>query len=138
MSRASAARRRALRAYLIDLRDRMRLQAWDLAISEHSPESDSILEILPQSTRHNGAVRIGTFFSESRAEQRQTAVHELVHLIQAPLWEFFSEPAAWKEVTSADLAGHLTHRVHDELEVQADAIARLLSPRMPLPPAWPK
>lgn len=133
------ARRRALLAYAERLRDLMRLQAWDLVVStEPVSLRDSILEIAPHKARHAGAIRIGNYFDVDRREQRYTVTHELVHLVQSELWEFFRDDQPWQERTSNDLAADLTQKVNYELEVQADFIARLLAERMPLPPAWPE
>lgn len=133
----SAARRRALLAYLIVLRDRLRLQAWDLSVSPHAPlKSDTILTIAPHGARHWASVRVGTFFDEPRIEQRQTAVHELVHLWQAELWEQVDDGAI-HDALHASGQGWVLQFVHDQLEVQADAAARALAPSMPMPPRWP-
>jgi hypothetical protein len=135
----SVDRRRALVAYAEQLRDRLRLQAWDLDVSEEAPASgSSILEIVPHKARHSGSIRVGSFFDVDRREQRYTVAHELVHLLQAELWEFFDDPQPWHDRVSADLVDDLKQKVMYELEVQADAVARWIAPSMPLPPAWPK
>jgi hypothetical protein len=113
----------------------MRLQRWDLTISADPPEADSILDISPQPARHHARVRVGTFFAESRQEQRQCAVHELVHLTQAELWWFVTSGTGQQALRPAGLDWVL-ERVVVELEQQADELARLIAPRMPLPPRW--
>lgn len=133
----TAKRRAALQAYLVELRDLMRLQAWDIEVIDKPAERpDSVLELIPHEARHLGTVRIGDFFDVDRQEQRQTAVHELVHLIQAGLWEYFDDGTA-TEVLRPTALEWISERVRAELEIQADAVARLLAPHMPDPPRWP-
>lgn len=130
-------RRKALQAYLEQVRDLMRLQAWDLEVVDKAPDDDdSILSITPQPKRHYASVRVGSFFTESALEQRQTVVHEVAHLIQGDLlWYVDEEP--WVLTLAPDQARTMRERIHHELEVHADAYARLLAPYMPMPPRWP-
>lgn len=130
-------RRRALQAYLEQVRDLMRLQAWDLEVVDHAPEEDdAILTITPQPKRHYASVRVGTFFTERELEQRQTATHEVVHLVQGDLlWWLDNDP--WGLALAPDQRRVLQERIHYELEVQADALARVIAPTMPMPPRWP-
>lgn len=130
-------RRRALQAYLEQVRDLMRLQAWDIVVGDQEPDgADSILEVKPQPKRHHASVRVGSFFSEPQPEQRQTVVHELVHLVQGDLLWYLTEES-WGLPLAPDQQRALQDRIHHELEVQADALARLLAPSMPMPPRWP-
>jgi hypothetical protein len=140
----SPARERALLRYLVHLRDHMRLQAWDLAISKSAPETDgAILTIEVQPARHSGLVRVGTFFDETLDEQRQTAVHELLHLVQAPMWDHFDLDAhdgrpTWSLPLAPDLSQRIMEFIHTDLERQADFLARMVAPTLPMPPKWPK
>lgn len=134
----SAARRRALAAYICAVRDAMRLHAWDITVlDEPAKEPNSIIEVAPHGARHHGTMRLGSFFDENRSEQRQSIVHELVHLIQADLFEFFQDGAAHQVLRPAALEW-IAERAFAEMEIHADATARLLAPHVPLPPAWPK
>lgn len=131
-------RNAALLAYCTLVRDRMRLQAWDLEVSAESPDEDEVLlTISPNPARHFGRIRVGSFFEQDRREQRQTVVHELVHLIQADLWASLDSGPVSGALYRVGLTW-VSETVRRELEVQADAVARLIAPTMPMPPRWPK
>lgn len=130
------ARRALLRTYLLQLRDLMRLQAWDINVSDDPPDNpDSILSVVPHVKRWTATIYVGNFFAQERHEQRQVCVHEIVHLVQAMLWEWADDDSPWKDRVGRALADDIKGRVLGELENQADFLARIMAPSYPLPPA---
>lgn len=139
----SPARREALQHYLEDIRDRMRLQAWDIYVSDTPADDDETLNIDPQIKTHWAKIHIGSFFEldddivNSREHQRQSAVHELVHCWQADLIHWLAE-GKWRLPIAPDNVEQIEDFVVTSLEVQADAVARILAESMPMPPEWPE
>lgn len=131
------ARRGLLLAYLTLIRDRMRLQAWDLEVSKKpADDHDTVLAIVTNPARNAATVFVGSFFEEQPLEQRQTAVHELIHLVQANLLEY-ADSFTWRRAIAPDVAAAIGDRIRAEAEIQADFLARLLAPSLPMPPVWP-
>lgn len=125
-----------------DIRDRMRLQAWDIEVVEQPADDGSALDIKPDSRIWWARVRVGSFFQNNDdirntpEEQRQTVVHELLHLTQADLLGWL-ERGQWKTPLSMASSGEMEERIVTEVEKFTDFAARLLAPQYPLPPEWP-
>lgn len=120
----------------------MRLQAWDISVIEgDAGEINNILTIETQIIRWWATVRVGTFFEKPgptdrtipREERRQAAVHEMLHIHQAALFDWVRD-GSWKQSLSASDALNIESRIKFELEVQTDAMARTLAQFMPYGP----
>lgn len=130
------AQRANLQAYLEKLRDLMRLQAWDIEVVQKPADAGSVLQITPDPRRHWAPVQVGTFFDVDADEQRQTCVHEIVHLVQADLWWWLMN-GDWRLPLAPDVAREIEERVRVGLEVQADFLARFIAPAIAgVPEDW--
>lgn len=124
------------------LRDALRLQAWDFEVVEQPAEDGAGLDIKPDPRTWWARVRIGSFFTtdplivHGPEEQRQAAIHELLHLPQADLIRWLHE-GDWDDPLAPDVAAGIRSRVVDEIEKVTDFYARAIAPSMPLPPDWP-
>lgn len=124
------------------LRDAMRLQAWDFEVGEAQAGARAALDITPDPGTWWASIRVGTFFDadpnlvNGPEEQRQVAIHELLHLPQADLLRWLEE-GTWNKPLAPDVAESIRSRVVAELEKTTDFYARLIAPTLPLPPEWP-
>lgn len=138
----SPERRDALQTYLLEIALGLRLDAWDIEVIDDEPAEDSIhgtmLDITPQPLRWYASVRVGEYFDTryTSQEQRQVAVHEVLHLTQARTFEWLGQGILkeWMPMATGMLIENL---LREDLEIQTDFIARLLAPSLPLPPEWP-
>lgn len=131
-------RRGPLQAYVRQVADLFRLQAWDLEVVEGDPPARANMSIKPQPVRWFASIRVGEEFWECDAEeQRHVVCHELAHVVQGDLWEFLTEAEWWKQPLAPDHATAITEVVRQEAEKQADFFARLLAPHAPpVPSTW--
>lgn len=139
MTHTTLVRRRNLQRYLEQLRDLMRLQAWDVEVlATPAYDEEALLETDPDPRRHWAPIRVGTFFEAGNDadEQRQTCVHELIHVVQADLLHW-AIVGGWRLPLAPDAARAIEEGVRSRLEVQADFLARLIAPSMPaVPEDW--
>lgn len=120
----------------------MRLQAWNFGISDVAADDDENLSVLVQVRRHWASIRVGAFFDQDPDEQRTTVVHELIHVVQADMLDYFypdpgSPHGGWRGPMAPDMISTIEAKVQLETERQADFLARLLAPLLPMPPEWP-
>lgn len=141
VSEMDAERRKAAvartRRYVGQLKPLLRLAHWEIAVDDQPPESDDA----SASVRFNdhdwrASVRLSDYFlAEITPEvQRLHLTHELVHLhfrglaqAQDALITHFASPL-WLAIDQ---------RHTYELELCVDALAMLIAPYLPLPPAAP-
>lgn len=133
---ASPEERAELQAYMEQLRDLLRLDAWDLHVSDKPAEDDAILDIDPDPRRWYARIRIGSFFDDPgpthhAEEQRQAVVHELLHLVAADL-SIYTRAGYWRHSVSVDEANALECTVDDHVEKLIDFAARAIAPSLPL------
>lgn len=129
----------ALQAYLQTLQVALRLQAYDLIVVDEEPNaSGAVLSINPYPLRWHASVRVGSFFAEDRAEQKASAIHEVIHLMQADAWYYVMDEEDWARPLAPDQASAIRARLRLEMERHADWTARALVPLLPDPPEWPE
>lgn len=120
----------------------MRHNAWDVEVVDHPAVDGAGLDVKPDPRIWWARVRVGTYFDmgpdivNSPEDQRQAAVHELLHLPQADLLRWLFE-GDWSKPLAPDVAQAIRSRVEDEIEKVTDFYARLIAPALPLPPEWP-
>jgi len=120
------ARREAYEKYARDVADRMGLRDWEVRVSEHRPEKGIAARLHATEGRKYAWIAFGKcFYKLSPEKQRQTVVHELVHIhftpMHLPLFDGMESELARKFYVSA-------------FEYGVDAIADIIAPSMPLPP----
>lgn len=133
------ARERALLAYTRQVASIMRLDAWDIGYGEGPPEeAGTAMDMFAQPTRWWVRLRVAdVFWTLPPEEQRHVVVHELVHVVQADLWYWFHEREEWRQPLAPALVALIEGRVREELENQADFLARVIARHVPPVPEWP-
>jgi hypothetical protein len=135
-----------LELYFVQIRDLLRLNQWDIWISDEPAGEGSSLEIYPDERRWFARVKVGSFFNHhpaddlemTRADQRSTVVHECLHLVHAHLM-WWMEHGGWKTFEDA-LSAVDRHTIQEEymngVEMVVDFAAREIAKSMPMPPEW--
>lgn len=131
-------RRPKLNVYLREVRDAMRLQAWDVQVGDRPPEDPgATISTDPQPRRWWAPVFVAdSFWDQTRKEQRQDIVHELVHVATIQVWRFvhFGE---WRQELPRGLFVGVDNDFRERYEEAVDFLARLIAPSMPMPPeSW--
>jgi len=128
--------RKALGKYIRWVADEMELRDWHIDLMRESAEKGTLAQVHPTFGRKHVEVRFcARFRALPPEEQRNTVVHELVHL----------HTAAMQSQVEKDLEQHLaqgTDRVFFDsfqrnLEYAVDGLANALAKHMPLI-SWPK
>jgi hypothetical protein len=128
----------ALSSYVADMQARMGLVQWQIRVGE-SRIKGLLAKVDPCEGRYWARLTVHrkSFWRLSPEEQRNSVVHELVHLVHQPATRVI-EYGKWRE----DLALPVWRDVHSEfvsgVELMTDHLANVFSPLMPLPPEWPK
>jgi hypothetical protein len=128
--------RKALIAYIRETADAVGLRDWEIRLSSERAADGKAASVQAAFGRKFARILIGKDFSdESPEDQRDTIVHELIHL--------HLEPAA--DMVYGDLEKILgrpadavfTNGFDRQLEYAIDALASALAPHLPLID-WPK
>lgn len=126
----SESRRRYVLNYLAKLQTLMRLSDWEITVSFDTPaEDDCYAEIKPAKDQRRAELMFGKqFFFCTPADQRQTLVHELLHLHLVNAEEMATGAVASAVDDSAMRAfdGAFSCEVERTVDVLADVIAPLL------------
>lgn len=129
-------RRRYILNYLSKLQMTMRLADWEIIVNfEHQAEDDCIAEIKPvENQRRAELIFSKEFFLCSSVDQRQTLVHELLHLhlVHVEQMSLSAVEAAVGESTGKVFDGAFSCEVERTVDQLADVIAPLLD-RFELP-----
>jgi hypothetical protein len=123
----------ALQPYVREIADAMRLRDWDIEVDGSKlAEEGRCAQTRVSVRRKSATIRLGSCWaSDSREEQRDTVVHELLHLHFEPLYEGLRNlrnnvgESAWSVANNA---------FNDAAEQAIDQLARVLAERFPLPP----
>lgn len=126
--------RPALAAYFREVADRIGLRDWTIELNyeEETPVSSAHASVECVYGRRLCVVHFGpSFWTQSREEQRNTVVHELVHCHLDPM------DAVVRDMETQ--LGSFVHSVlqdnhHRSVELAADAIATAVAWAFPLPP----
>lgn len=116
-------RRQRWLPYVRRIADMIAMRDWTVAISEEAPSGDdSIASVNCCDGRKVATLRFSNgFFFDTRAEQRQTVLHELIHCHFAPFYE------TAKRKTRGDATIHML------MEYAVDGLADGFAPLLPLP-----
>jgi len=117
-------RRQKWLPYVRDLADRLALRDWRVVIADDAPDgSDAIASVYCCPGRKYATIRFGdVFFSDDRADQRHSIVHELVH---AHLGAYV---AAVERLSNDDKTLRML------MEYAVDGLADAIAPLVPIPP----
>lgn len=131
-------RRAKVNAYLLELRDALRLQAWDVEVGDRGPDdTEAVVAIQANSRLRWAPVFLAeSFWDEDPEEARLDLVHEFVHLILWDLWEFV-DGGAWLHQLAQPLFFQVKADNRERIEQATHFLARLLAPTLPMPPqSW--
>lgn len=125
------AQKNALERYISDAQQIMNLGQWKIELSETPCEEDALAEIEVSDNLWQAKIRVAHgFFKEKPDEQRDTIVHELLHVHTAGI----ERSRDRMEKTLGELAWSVFQAAMDnEVERAVDAIAKIVSPTVPLP-----
>ena len=122
--------------YLRRLADLMGLQRWDVYVAVKPSRKDALATVDPVQGRAVASVRIARdFHAGSTADQVNTLVHELIHLIHRDQTDIIRVATADGEVLGTQATYDLLwSTVKLATEVMVDHLAAIIAPTMPLPP----
>lgn len=125
-----------LHGWLMDLRTELGLSNWRIRLSYNPPWTENaIAEFIRRFGQLEGEIRFSDeFFRMSLEDQREIAIHELLHPHMRPTWEVWSG----LENVIGQVAWQILSRQFELAEeLMADTISRAIAYRFPLPPEWP-
>ena len=131
--RPSNETRVALNAYCRTMADELGLRDWTLIVNYDTPtiaEENARVDV----TYGRRVVTISwgeTFWTETRAEQRQTVVHELMHI---HLDAISAVSRSLAEQLGSFAYSVFSDNEHLQVELATDAIAEAIAHHFPLPP----
>lgn len=121
-------------AYLRRLAGFMGLERWDVYVSVKPSRKDTLATVDPVQGRAIAEVRIARdFHAGSTADQVNTLVHELIHLIHRDQTDIIRVAAA-DAVSEQSTYNLLWSTVKLATEVMVDQLAAIIAPTMPSPP----
>lgn len=123
-----------MRRYVAVLQPLLRLQGWDITVPDEPPEEDDAWAVCERS-KHGWDARVfiaDRLLAASPDQQRKTLVHELLHLYTHDWHVAHLDALTGLEQTSRNWARERHDHEHERC---VDAIARVLAPFLPLPPA---
>lgn len=122
-----------MRAYIAELVPLMRLQHWDIFVLDEPPDDNALADNCCYMRQYRNDVRFSDrFFRKSPEEQRDTTVHELLHIV---VEHWYRSNLAAFEGLSATSQEWARERHEHETEMCVDALAKILAPHLPLPPS---
>jgi hypothetical protein len=132
--RERKARLAHLRPYVAELQVLLRLQHWEIFVMPDRPPDNALADNCCYMRQYRNDVRFSDrFFAKSREEQRETTVHELLHIV-VEHW-YRSTRAAFEGLSSTSQEW-ATERNEHEMEMCVDQLSRILAPLLPLPPPF--
>lgn len=122
-----------MREYVTTLQPLLMLQHWQIRVSEKRPDNGDHWASCYRVPRQWSAwlYFADDLFGEKPEQQRETVVHELLHIVRAMEYVAVREGYEGLGQTSRAWAWE---RFDHEQEVTTDHLARILAPYMPLPP----
>lgn len=118
-------------AYVRAIADQLGLRDWNVIINRDIPETDFRACAHPARGRRSGGITLAQlFFNGSPEEQRQTIIHELLHMHTDDV-----DTAVFhvKEQLGSDVLHVLFTTVRDRIEFVVDNVATAIAPFYPLP-----
>jgi hypothetical protein len=124
----------AFQEYLHALAQRLILADWVVELKREPAEDGAIASVCVWDVENYASVylRWPDFFHKSRDSQRETLVHELLHLVTDRPKRVMEQLAEQLSDNSACQFAREAHR--KELEIVVQRLARILAPGLPLPP----
>lgn len=121
-----------MRSYVAVLQPLLRIQHWELAVLDDEPDGGALADNCCYMRQYKNDLRFSDrFFRKSDAEQRETVVHELLHVV-VEHW-YRSNLAAFEGLSSTSQEWAKERHEH-EMEMTIDTLSHIIAPHMPLPP----
>lgn len=125
------AQKKALERYLLEAQQIMNLGQWKIELSDTPCDEDSLADIEVSDNLWQAKMRVArSFFKEKPEEQRDTVVHELIHVHTAGI----ERARDRMEKTLGELAWPIFQAsMENEIERTVDALAKIVAPTLPVP-----
>lgn len=124
----------ALLSYVGEARNALYLQAYEVNLRRDEPSDRTALaSVEPVDGRLVANLYIAPgFWSQTPEEQRQTVVHELVHVIQREMTDVI-RLGAWIRHVGQGTYDATWEAFRDQVEKQCDRLATIIAPLVPVP-----
>ena len=125
------AQKTALERYISEAQQTLNLGQWKIELEDSPCEDDALAEIEVSENLWQARIRVAySFFKEKPEEQRDTIVHELIHVHTAGIersrdrMEKILGELAWPVFQAS---------MENEVERAVDALAKIVAPTLPIP-----
>jgi hypothetical protein len=126
-----------MRAYVAALQPALLLQHWDIRVGKKPPQNPNFAADCYRVPRMWVAWLhfADDFFAKDPEAQRETVVHELLHIVRSA-----EQTAVFEAFNGLDQTGRAWawERFDHEQEFATDHLARVIAPFLPLPPTAEK
>lgn len=123
-----------LAPYIDQVATLLHLERWTVEVICAEGDGSACAQVdAPYGQRRATITVYPPFFDQTPSEQRDTIVHELVHLILMPAWQYVEELCDAELSVRASRIAWLAFTGHVEYAV--DHLAALLTQAVPLPPS---
>jgi hypothetical protein len=125
------AQKTALERYISEAQQTLNLGQWKIELEDSPCEDDALAEIEVSENLWQARIRVAYgFFKEKPEEQRDTIVHELIHVHTAGI----ERSRDRMEKTLGELAWPVFQAsMENEVERAVDALAKIVAPTLPIP-----
>lgn len=125
------AQKNALERYISEAQQTLNLGQWKIELEDSPCEDDALAEIEVSENLWQARIRVAhSFFKEKPEEQRDTIVHELIHVHTAGI----ERSRDRMEKTLGELAWPVFQAsMENEVERAVDALAKIVAPTLPIP-----
>lgn len=121
-----------MRAYVATLQPLLRIQHWAITVGNNEPSDGALADNCCYMRQYRNDIHFSDrFFGKSPEQQRETVVHELLHVV-VEHW-YRSTRAAFQGLSSTSQEWAIERNEH-EMEMCVDSLAKILAPHLPLPP----
>lgn len=122
-----------MRAYIAQLQPLMRLQQWDIRVIDEEPSDGCLADCGCFQHEHMADFRLADhFFANSPDRQRNTIVHEMLHVAVEGWWR--STVNTTEGLNSIAQIWAMERNTY-QMEMTVDHLSRIIAPFLPLPPA---
>ena len=125
------AQKNALERYISEAQQTLNLGQWKIELEDSPCEDDALAEIEVSENLWQARIRVAhSFFKEKPEEQRDTIVHELIHVHTSGI----ERSRDRMEKTLGELAWPVFQAsMENEVERAVDALAKIVAPTLPIP-----
>jgi hypothetical protein len=126
--------RATLDSYVADVARHLQLSDWHLEVVIGDPGDDACAKVDAPYGQRRATITLGELFqTQSPTDQRDTIVHELLHLVLMPSWQYIDELLDAELGVRAARIAWLGYTQHVEYSI--DQLASVIASTIALPPA---